>query len=171
MAVSLMSHVVQAPIPGYTNFINSLLNSELVNPNAADVMREFVQWSLQGEANATRISGLAMQEIKAFQRLFCLAPTPAHAQGLVEGLRVQGTDFDPALLLIAKLVLLEVPLLAVLVLVQGYVRRCSPTELDACRHVFEAVHDSYPAEGLVRGVQLVLKRSPSELLAFVENLH
>jgi hypothetical protein len=170
MAISLMSHVVQAPIPGYANFINTLLNSQPVNPNAANFVREFVQWSLQREADATRISGLAMQEIRAFQRLFSLAPTLVNAQGLIDGLRIQGVQFDSALLLIAKLVLLQVPLLSVLVLVQGYVRRCSQAELEECIHVFEAVHDSYPAEGLVRGVQLILKRSPSELLAFAESL-
>jgi hypothetical protein len=170
MAISVMSHVVQGPIPGYANFINSLINSQPVSPDAANFVREFVQRSLQGEADATRISGLAMQGIKAFQRLFSLAPTWANAQGLIEGLRVQGIEFDPALLLIAKLVLLPVPLLAILVLVQGCVRRCSQAELDACRRVFEAVHDSYPVEELVQGVQLVLKRCPSELLAFADSL-
>jgi hypothetical protein len=167
MAVSAISHSIRFLIPGYQNFVNSALLTVPIPPSAASLVRDYAEWWLQIATDAREV---VQQQLAALQKLFCMSPTLPNGMALVKAVRAPSACIDHAAVLLGRLALMAVPLLSMLVLVQGYVVQCSEEELGNCWAAYEAAVESYPSKELADGIRLILERKPNALLEFVDRL-
>jgi hypothetical protein len=156
-AISTISHLIPAPNKSYTEFAELLVKAETVlHPQASYYYHHYVHWLLRHETEPDRRSDIILEEIDILQRIFQEFPTVDNAERLIQAIKIPCNKVDPCLVLLGKLAALPVPLLSVLVLVSGFVKRANPDVIEACRRWFKTTSEADGSGARNTSVGLVL---------------
>jgi hypothetical protein len=166
LVIALVASAVPPPIPLYSEFVSTLMSARPLHPRAAKLYREYVRWMLQSQDEPAIV--INSEKIQILTKVFEKIPSIENVQGLVEALRVPNPEFDPAMVLLGKLVNLNVPPLILFVLVHGYVRKCKESELDACRGLFTQLRNSEADSEKDVAIELILNRKARDLFPLLD---
>jgi hypothetical protein len=170
-AIPIVLRNVAPPIRSYSDFIQMLVSAKEAYPGVAKFYLEYVKWLLRHETDSKGIVTIILEQIEILTKIFERRPTVENAESLVEALTMQNVGFDPPFILLGKLAVLRVPLLITFVLVNGYVKKCGETELNACKKWFDTVRESYSWPEKEHGIELILSGKGREVIAILEQLN
>ncbi|KAH0795113.1 hypothetical protein GPJ56_000956 [Histomonas meleagridis] len=170
--ISVIVHSIGWPLPQYLQFIDSIIEANPTHPKATQYYRDFVRWLLGNESDPIRKADIVLQELEVIQKIFTQNPTQENSEGLIEALVQPSYDdnFDPSLLLIGKLAMLDLPVTVILVMIQKYVRQCSEENLQKCLAMHEMFADSYHSEKKSKAIKLILERKSADALIVLQSV-
>lgn len=142
-AASIATQQIGPPLPIYMQFIDNLMKSTPIEPNAGHYYREFVQWLLKNEKDEIRRSDILLEELAVMQKIYAADPSPENSEGLIEAIHQPPEGIDVNLLLFGKIALLKVSKLQVVVLVHKFYKMRSEEEKVNSKAIFESLCDSY----------------------------
>ncbi|OHS99312.1 hypothetical protein TRFO_34286 [Tritrichomonas foetus] len=145
-AASIATQQISPPLPIYYQFIDKLMQSQPIEPNAAHYYRDFVRWLLKYETDPIRKTDIMLEELSNIQKIFATDPSSENSEGLVEALRHPAEGIDSTFMLFGKLALMPISKLQVVVLIHKYYRGANPQEREKCQVMFESLNDSYDQE-------------------------
>lgn len=160
-AASVATQQIAPPLPIYSSFIERIVKTKPIEPNAGHYYREFVQWLLKYEKDPVRRSDILLEELSVMQKIYAADPSIENSEGLIEAIHQPSEGIDVILLLFGKVAVLNISRLQIVVLIHKYYRNASQEERENCRAIFESLSDSYGPE-TAKAIKMVLDGKPFE---------
>ena len=145
-AVSVVTQKIPPPLPGYFKYIDCIMESTPIEPNAAHYYRDFVRWLLKHEHDPVRKSDILLEELSKIQIIFSADPSNENSDGLIEALKSPVEGIDSSFMMLGKLAMLKINKLQIAVLIHKYLRCINSEGKENCKAIFESLSDSYDPE-------------------------